>query len=455
MDLLFLGGAGTVTGSKFLVGAGETRVLVDCGMFQGYKQLRERNWQPLPVDPADFDAVALTHAHVDHSGWLPVLCRNGFRGPVHCTQATADLCDILLRDAAYLQEEEAEYANRKGFTKHRPARPLFTTEDAEQAISQLVPHEYAERIAVGADSSDTSIELAPSGHILGSAFVSLRHGGRYLLFSGDLGRPGLPLMRDPQAMTSCDWLVLESTYGARQHEGGDPSDEIADVVGRTLARRGVVVIPSFAVARAQSVILHLHELKKERRIPDVPVYLNSPMATNVTKLYVRHHDEHRLTQEECAEVFSGVRYVRSVAESKELNEGHGPMIIISSSGMATGGRVLHHLRAFGPDPRNAILFVGYQAGGTRGRALVEGARSLRIHGEDVPIRAEVASVGSLSAHADSAETLGWLRHFKKPPRETFLVHGEPDALDGLRRLVREEMSWNVSVAEHRQRVELA
>lgn len=452
MDILFLGATGTVTGSKFLVSSGDCRVLVDCGLFQGYKQLRERNWQPLPIDPATIDAVALTHAHLDHSGWLPVLVRSGFSGPIYCTDATVDLCGVLLRDAAHIQEEEAEYANRRGFTRHRPARPLYTGEDAEAALRQLRSLEYGEDLPV---DGGLRLRLTPAGHILGSAFVSVRDARRHVLFTGDLGRPDMPLMGDPSQVAEADYLVVESTYGNRKHEDVDPADQLAEVIGRTLARNGTVLIPSFAVARAQTLLVYLHQLKKARRIPDVPVYLNSPMATNVTELYVRHHDEHRLSLDECREVFQPVRYVRTVEESKKLNERRGPMIIISSSGMATGGRVLHHLRAFGPDARNTILFVGFQAGGTRGRDLVRGADRVRIHGQDIPIRAEVAQIGSLSAHADVEDTLEWLGGFEKPPRQVFLVHGEPSALEGQRRRIRDDLGWPCHVPDYRERVDLA
>ena len=452
MDILFLGATGTVTGSKFLVTAGSKRVLVDCGMFQGYKQLRLRNWHPLPVDPAEIDAVVLTHAHIDHSGYLPRFVRDGFSGPVYSTDSTHDLCDVLLRDSARIQEEEAEYAKRRGYSKHRKPEPLYTEENADAALKLFEHVEYGQDLDLG---GGLSLRLTLAGHILGSAFVSLRHEGQHVLFTGDLGRPGTPLMDDPAEVATADHLVVESTYGRRKHDEADPEDQIAEVVGRTASRGGIVLIPSFAVARAQSICNYMHRLKKAGRIPDVPVFLNSPMAINVTKLYVKHHDDHRLGPEECAEVFSSINYVRTVDESKALNLRTKPAVVISSSGMATAGRVLHHLKAWAGSPRNTILFVGFQAGGTRGRDMIEGAERVKIHGQYIPIRAEVAKINGLSAHADHVEMLDWLRHFERPPRTTFLVHGEPGALDANRKRIEEKLGWKCHVPEYRERVVLS
>ena len=451
MDVLFLGGTGTVTGSKFLVGAGSRRVLVDCGLFQGYKQLRERNWQPLPVDLGTIDRVVLTHAHVDHSGWLPVLVKRGFHGPVHCTEATRDLCEVLLRDSARLHEEEAEYLNRKGKTTHAPALPLFTEQDAEKAVRLLDVLGFHEPADLG---DGLELTFTPAGHILGAAFVSLRREGRHLLFSGDLGRPGMPILKDPETVTSADWLVLESTYGNRRHDEGDPRDQLAEVIGRTIARGGTVLIPSFAVARAQQVILFVQQLKDQHRIPDVPVYLNSPMALDVTRLYVKHHALHRLSAEECARVFSKVTYVKSVEESKALNADTSPKVVISSSGMATGGRVLHHLKALAPDARNAIVFVGFQAAGTLGRRIVDGAKTVRLFGEPHAVRAKVFTIGGLSAHADRDALLGWAAGFRRAPRQCFVVHGEPLAAHALRDAIVQRFGWRAEVPALGQTVAL-
>lgn len=445
MTIQFLGATGTVTGSKYLVHAAGKQILVDCGLFQGYKQLRLRNWASLPVDPRKIDAVLLTHAHLDHSGYLPLLVRNGYKGPIVCTPATADLCGILLPDSGHLQEEDARYANRRGFSKHRPALPLYTQEDAKRCLSQFRPVEFdrSTNIQPGID-----IRLVPGGHILGAAMVEMRSEGKAVLFSGDLGRPNDLVMKPPARVEHADFLVIESTYGNRRHDARDPLDLLADVITRTVARQGVVIIPAFAVGRAQTLLYAIHLLKIARRIPDVPVYLNSPMAVDATNIYHRHRTEHRLTEEQCKSMCSAAKFVNGVEESKALNNKRGPMILISASGMLTGGRVLHHLKAFAPDARNAILLSGFQAGGTRGAALAAGAETVKIHGEQVPIRAEVATLSNLSAHADYVEMLDWLGHFSGPPRQTFITHGEPAAADALRHLMEEKLKWQCTVPEY-------
>lgn len=451
MTIQFLGATGTVTGSKYLVHAAGKQVLVDCGLFQGFKQLRLRNWGQFPVDPKSIDAVVLTHAHLDHSGYLPLLVKNGYQGPVFCTAATADLCGILLPDSGHLQEEDARYANRRGFSKHHPALPLYTQEDAKRCLSQLSPVEFAQsfKIAPGVD-----MRLLLAGHILGAAMVEMRCEGRSVLFSGDLGRPNDLVMKPPTLVEHADFLVIESTYGNRRHDVKDPLDVLADVITRTVARQGVVIIPAFAVGRAQTLLYAIHLLQVARRIPDVPVYLNSPMAVDATNIYHRHRTEHRLTEEQCKAMCAAAKFVSSVEESKALNNKRGPMILISASGMLTGGRVLHHLKAFAPDARNTILLSGFQSGGTRGAALAAGADTVKIHGEQVPIRAEVATLSNLSAHADYVEMLDWLGHFSKPPRHTFITHGEPAAADALRRSIEEKLKWQCTVPEYLERISL-
>ncbi|MCO6055344.1 MBL fold metallo-hydrolase [Pseudomonas sp. MOB-449] len=447
----FLGGAGTVTGSKYLLEHGGQRVLVDCGLFQGYKALRLRNWDTFPIRPQRLDAVVLTHAHLDHSGYLPALVRDGYRGPIYATEATCELAEILLRDSARLQEEEAEYANHRGYSRHHPAKPLYTEADAERALKQLRPlalHHPAE-IASG-----IHLQLRPAGHILGAAMVELEAGGRRMLFSGDLGRPDDPLMVAPEAVEGADILLVESTYGNRLHPVEDTRKVLADVINRTALRQGIVVVPSFAVGRAQLLMYLLYRLKQEAMIPDLPVYLNSPMATDVTTLYQRFHHEHRLSRADCEGMCRVARFVRTVDEARQLEQLRKPAVIIAGSGMATGGRVLHHLKALAPNARNTILLSGFQAGGTRGALIASGAHEVRIHGEDIPIRAEVVTLENLSAHADAGEILDWLRPFSRVPKHTFVVHGEPDAADCLRRRIRQELGWSVSVAEHRQRVSL-
>lgn len=453
--LTFLGGTGTVTGSKYLLDlrgpAGDTRVLVDCGLFQGLKALRLRNREPLPVDPASIDAVVLTHAHLDHSGWLPVLVRDGFSGRVHCTTGTADLCAILLPDAAHLQEEHAAYANRRGFSRHHPATPLYTRVEASRALERLAPHPFDAAVDLGAG---LRVTFRPAGHIVGAAGVLLEANGERLLFSGDLGRPVDPVMSPPAPLPAVDWLVVESTYGDRKHPPEDPAEVLADVVTRTVERGGVLIIPSFAVGRAQSLMRMLAVLRRQGRIPAVPMFLNSPMATNATEVLRRHLDDVRISPAEVAEACALVQYVRSADESRALNRRSGPMIIISASGMAAGGRVLHHIARFGPEGRNTILFVGYQAVGTRGDALLQGSRLIRIHGEMVPIGAEVVRLDGLSAHADYDETVDWMGAAPAAPRCVFVTHGAPQAAEALRVQIESRLGWSVRVPEHGDTMQL-
>lgn len=450
MKLEFLGAAGTVTGSKFLVEAGDTRLLVDCGLFQGVKALRRRNWRPLPFGPAGLDAVALTHAHLDHSGHLPALVRDGFAGEVLATAPTCALCRILLPDSGHIQEEDAEYATRKRFSKHAPALPLYTEADAERALEHLRPVEPGAPVRVGA----LEVSFQPAGHILGATSVRVSDGRTQVLFSGDLGRADDLLMRPPAPPDGADVVVMESTYGDRLHGDEDPVEAIGSVVSRVRRRGGVVLMPSFAVGRAQALLLCLHRYFEKHPEERVPVYVNSPMATDVTALYRRFTDWHRLSAEHCAEVCDVAHYVRSVDESRELNERRGPLVIVSASGMATGGRVLHHLRALAPDPRNAILLPGFQAPGTRGAAIAAGAEAVKIHGRYVPIRAEVAQLDLLSAHADRDGLVDWLESARQRPRRVFLVHGEPVSADVLRRTLHERLGVGAEVAEDGQSVDL-
>ncbi|WP_395407545.1 MBL fold metallo-hydrolase RNA specificity domain-containing protein [Pseudoduganella sp. UC29_106] len=453
MDIQFLGATGTVTGSRYLVTAQGFRFLLDCGLFQGYKSLRMQNWEALPFDPATLHAVVLTHAHLDHSGYLPLLVRNGFRGKVYCTSATQDLCHLLLPDSGHLLEEEANYANRHGTSRHTPALPLYSEADAVRALRSLVPVEFGHAQKL---SSHLSIEFLRAGHILGAAIVRVRHHGHILTFSGDLGRMHDPLLAPPEAIAETDYLVLESTYGDRLHSPEDPEVLLGKVISETTARGGVVVIPSFAVGRAQQLLYHIARLKQRGEIPSVlPVYLNSPMAADATSIYLRHRLDHLLDEAQCEAVCRTARIVTSVEESIALNENRTPKVIIAASGMATGGRVLHHLAAFAPDARNAIVFAGFQAGGTRGAAMVGGATSVKIFGEYVPVRARVVQISNLSAHADQQEILGWLGHLQRPPRMTFITHGEPAASDALRRRIEETLQWPCRVPQYRDRAELS
>jgi metallo-beta-lactamase family protein len=450
MELKFLGATGTVTGSKYLLTCSTAsgkirRILIDCGLFQGLKQLRLKNWATLPIDPKDVDTVVLTHAHIDHSGYLPLFVKNGFRGKVYCTQSTRDLCEILLPDSAHLQEEEAEYANRRGFSKHHPALPLYTKEDAEVALKQLSPVNFDCDVDLG---DGLTLRFSPNGHILGSAFVRIQHHMTSIIFSGDIGRSHDILMKPPVKILHADYLVLESTYGNRLHEPDDPQFKLATIINKTIKRRGVVLIPVFAVGRAQELLYYIHLLKTSGAIPDVPVYLNSPMAVDATKIFNQHYGEHRLTPDQCKALFHTAHMVNSVEQSRKLNESKGPMIILSASGMATGGRVIHHLKAFAPKPYNTILFVGFQAAGTRGAAMLEGVENIKIHGEYIPVRARIEYISNLSAHADYSEILDWLAGFEAPPRKTFITHGEPVAADAMRHHIEEKLHWRVEVPEY-------
>ncbi len=451
MKLTFLGAAGTVTGSKYLLEHDGHRLLVDCGLFQGYKNLRLLNWQPLPVDPASLDAVILTHAHLDHSGALPLLVRQGFRGRVWATPATIALCELLLPDSGHLQEDDAAFANRHKTSKHDPALPLYTEDDARQALRHLEPLAFDRPLAVGG----LQLRLRHAGHILGASSVEIRGGQGTLLFSGDIGRPDDLLMKPPASIESGDVLVVESTYGDRSHGDDGSADAFADVIVRTAARGGMVIVPAFAVGRAQNLLYLIAQLKHARRIPDLPVFLDSPMAIDTTGIYQRFHAEHRLSPDECRSLGHVAKYCRTVEDSRALNSLSYPAIIISASGMATGGRVLHHLRNHGPDRRSSIVFAGFQAGGTRGARLVQGERTIRIFGDEVRINAEVVSLPGMSAHADAGQIIDWLKTLKKAPRHVYLTHGEPAAADALRWRIEHELHWKVSVPMMGEQVKLA
>jgi metallo-beta-lactamase family protein len=451
MKLTFLGAAQTVTGSRYLLEAHGKRVLIDCGLFQGTRNLRLRNWAPLPFPADTLDAVILTHAHIDHCGYLPVLTRNGYRGPVYCTPGTADLCGVMLRDSARLQEEDAAFANRHGFSKHHPALPLYTLEDAEAALRLIGPREFDTPVSL---DEHLGFRLLPAGHILGAASVVLCCGHTVIAFSGDLGRPDDPIMRAPTPLAHADYLVVESTYGDRLHTALGPEDELADLFARTFARGGVVVMPCFAVGRAQEVLYYIAHLKETGRMANVPVFLDSPMAISVTDLYRRHMRDHRLSVTQLHALDHAAFMMRTVNDSKAIASRNGPMVIIAGSGMATGGRVLHHLGLYAPDPRNTIALVGFQAPGTRGAALEAHAPAIKLHGDYVRVRAEVASMSSLSAHADYRETLRWLADMTCPPVRTFVTHGEPAAADALRRRIAETLHWDCCVPEQGQSIEL-
>lgn len=447
MHVTFLGATETVTGSRFFVEARDQRILVDCGLYQGLKHLRARNWAELPIRPASIDAVVLTHAHIDHSGYLPRLVRSGFDGPVLCTDATADLLGILLPDAARIQEEDAARAARHGSSRHTPPLPLYTEQDAQAALRLVRPHRFDRPVDLGPGASVT---FSPVGHILGASTVTVTDGDRTIGFTGDVGRPGDPLVREPSPMQPCDLLVCESTYGDRRHPDTDPVDELAELVARTIGRGGSVVIPAFAVGRAQTLLHLLSRLREQGRLPDVPVFLDSPMAVHATEVLLRHPEEHRLSPEQVQTMMAGVELVSTPAESKAIADRKGPLIIVAASGMATGGRVLHHLIRLAPDPRTTVLFTGYQAAGTRGDAMLKGAGEIKVWGEYVPVRAEVRLLDGLSAHADSHELCDWLAASHLAPERVMVVHGEPASADAMRRLLTDRFGWRVQVAQFRQ-----
>jgi len=452
LELTFLGGAGTVTGSKYLLEKDGHRILVDCGLFQGYKALRLRNWAPPPIAPSSIAAVVLTHAHLDHSGYVPLLVKNGFRGPVICTQATADLCGILLPDSGHLQEQDAQFANRHRFSKHHPALPLYTEDDATRALDFLKPVKFDKPINL---PGGATLRFIRAGHILGAASALVEWGGLTIAFSGDIGRYDDPLMPDPVTPEAADYLLMESTYGDRCHDTMDPQDALAEIIGKTIARGGTVVVPAFAVGRAQSLLFHISQLKAAGRLPALlPVFLDSPMAIDATEIFRRHPGDHRLCGEQLKLMDGDIHYVRTAEESKALTANPMAKVIVSASGMATGGRVLHHLEHYAPDPRNTILFTGFQAGGTRGAVMVAGTDSVKMYGKYVPVRAHVQNLSMLSAHADQGELLRWAGGFKKPPRSTFVVHGEPQSADTLRRVLEEKLGWNCGVAELGQKIAL-
>ena len=456
--LTFLGAAGTVTGSKYLLEVDGTRYLIDCGLFQGEREWKERNWEPFAVEPASIDAVLLTHAHLDHSGYLPRLVQQGFAGPIYATEATCALLKILLLDAAHLQEQDAEYANRKGYSRHRPALPLYTVEDAEATLALLKPVEF-----------HTMLELEgirafwfPMGHILGSSAIEIQlHSGRRVLFSGDIGRYEDPLMRPPTEYLGAEGILMESTYGDRLHGTVPPDQTLLEAIGHILHTHGVLLIPAFAVGRTQQVLHYIRTLQEAERIPALPVFVDSPMAQDVTSLYCRFQDDLNLETSPGGDCEGRLplycyhtNFVQSVAQSKALNTRKGPMIIVAGSGMCTGGRILHHLKWRLPDPANAVLFVGFQAQGTRGRMLLEGASEITIHGESVQVKARILETSALSAHADQHDLMRWVQAIRESPQTLYLVHGEDTPRNTLQELITQKLGWQVRMPAYQEQVPL-
>ncbi len=445
MKLQFLGATGTVTGSKYLLESSGKRILIDCGLFQGLKELRLRNWSSLPIDPRSIDAVILTHAHLDHSGYIPLLVKNGFKGHIYCTHATLELCKLLLPDSGFLQEDDARRANKYSYSKHKPALALYTEEDANRSLEQFVAMDFNKVYHL---NDNLSFKFRPAGHILGAAFVRIEDVNTSITFSGDLGRQNDPVMFKPEPLEDSDYIVVESTYGNRVHDSESLLNEITELINKTSKRGGSVLIPSFAVGRAQSILYYIFKLKRSGRIADLPVYIDSPMATSATEIFNKYHLEHKLNPKETQAVCDGAHYVQNREESMRVTASAMPSIIISASGMATGGRVLHHLKTMVGDYRNTILFAGYQAEGTRGRNLVEGAKTVRIHGEDFKVKAEIDCLDNASAHADYQEILTWLRTMPSAPKQVFVTHGEPESAIAMRDHIDQELMWKAIVPEY-------
>lgn len=460
MKIKFLGAAQTVTGSRTLLSFNHQKYLVDCGLFQGPKELRLRNWEPVIEDPRSISGVLLTHAHIDHSGYLPRLVKDGFSGPVYCSQATADLCNIMLLDAAHLQEEDARFANETKYSHHEPALPLFDTDDAIAALSLLRPvklHEWNNLF------DGIGFKLMRAGHILGSTFVQVQfskgNGSRLLTFSGDLGNGRSKVIKHPETLSETDYLVLESTYGDRAQPRTDPLEELEVIIKKVISRGGTLIIPAFTVGRTQELLYLVRELQEQSRIANVPVYLDSPMAQDATELYLQHPDELVMVERKgrLEAPFSprGYTMVQSADDSMLLCMSDEPKIVITAAGMLTGGRVLHHLKAKLPDEKSAVLFVGFQAEGTKGRLLRHGLKSIRIHHKPIFVEAEVYTIDSLSAHADSEDIMKWLSAFKRPPEMIFLNHGEPMAAQALCYRIRNELQWSARVVKLDEEFELA
>ncbi len=464
ISIQFLGAAGTVTGSKYLLDTGRQQALIDCGLFQGSSQLDEQNWAPFPIPHKDIDAVFITHAHIDHTGCLPRLVKEGYRGPVYASAASCALMDLVLPDSARLQEQDAAYANKEGYSHHQPALPLYTEQDAVEVIARLHPVDFHKPLSI----RDYTTTWRPAGHILGSAILEVQanadgagdQNSLKIVFSGDLGRYGQEVMKPPYRIETADVLVIESTYGDRLHTEDSVDDTLERIIRDVMSKRGVLLIPAFAVGRTQIVLYHLRKLQDQGRIPNLPVYVDSPMAVDASQIYHDFSEDHNLDanlledNDRCPLRTKDTRYVREVEQSKKLNTQPGPAVILSASGMCTGGRVLHHLKWRLPDARNTVLLVGYQAEGTRGRQLEEGAKEVKIHGERVPVRARIESIDALSSHADQKELLRWMGGFTSAPRQIFIVHGEPAASRRLQDVIWSELGWKAAIAGQGEKVEI-
>lgn len=457
MKVSFFGAAGTVTGSRFLLQEDGRKILVDCGLFQGPREWKQKNWDEFPITPSSIDAVILTHAHIDHAGYLPRLIQMGFRGPVYCTPATAELLTLVLPDSGHLQEEDASFANKKGYAHHSPALPLYTEEQARETLNYIRQVDFYKQLPI---TPDLSFSFLRAGHILGSAMVEFKYKSKVVVFSGDVGRPSQFITRKPDDLKNLDYLVLESTYGNRLHQKVDVKQYLAEIIKKTAARGGVLMVPAFAVGRTQELLYLLRLLEEEERVPQIPVYIDSPMAILAIPIYNRHQidfsqDLKTLTKKDNTPfVTEHIHVLKSVQESMSLNNINHPAIIVSSSGMATGGRILHHLKRRIGESRNTVLFIGFQAEGTKGRFLVEGAKEIKIHGKNYAVHARIEYMDALSCHADYQEQLDWLTTIEKRPQSLFLVHGETSASASLAEKIRDRFGWKVHLPAYLEDVEM-
>ncbi len=453
-SIRFLGAVGTVTGSRHLLELEGKNYLIDCGLFQGLKANRLKNWEPFPIDPARIDQVLITHAHIDHTGYLPRLVKNGFAGEIHATHPTVDLIKILLPDSAHLQEEDARWANKKKFSRHSPALPLYTGADSEKVFPLLRGHHYGEDIFL---EKDIRLKYKNAGHILGSSFLDIKRldgpQSRKIVFSGDFGHPGRPILRDPAQIYNVDYLILESTYGNRLHPKSEPEQYITRIINESAQRGGVLVVPAFSVGRTQTLLYTIRKLEEEKKIPELDIFIDSPMAIKALEVYKKHVNELNLEARKMflqgTEIFKPkyLKICTMVEESKAINTVKKNAVIISASGMMTGGRILHHMAERLPDRKNTVLFIGYQAEGTRGRAILEGRKNVKIHGQKVPVKAHIEEISGFSGHGDYLEMLAWLSAFNKPPKKTFLVHGETEAVRAMAGHIREQLGWEVVIPE--------
>lgn len=450
-QITFLGATKTVTGSKYLLEYKNKKILIDCGLFQGSKDDRDRNRMPLPIFPANLDAIILTHAHLDHTGYIPLIVKNGFKGKIYSTHATYELAKVILPDSGYLQEEDFRFATKHNLNKLYDAEPLYTQEDAVNSLKSFKYINYDETIDLG---DDVSFKIQNAGHILGAGIVTVNLGNKKIVFSGDLGRKNDSILFDPTEMKEADYIVCESTYGNRSHRKADPKEELAEIINKTVKRGGSVIIPAFAVGRCQTLLLYIHQLKKERKIASIPVFVDSPMSIKVTHLLDDFATQHKLSEKECFEIYDDTRFTTTVEQSKRIFDYHFPSVIISASGMATGGRILHHLAHYAPDNKNSIVIAGFQAQGTRGRYLVDGKKELKIHGETIRVKADVYSLDNVSAHADKDELLSWLSCFKTVPKRIFITHGEEESADYFANTIREELKWDSHVPDYLETIKL-